>query len=82
MVLEKEQVIKKIREAKETYGLTYTKLAREMGITPSTISMFINERANMSVEKQIRAICIIENYIESAREQLKILEYAGVCTNE
>ena len=41
MELEKEKVIERIREGK-AYGLSYSKLAREIGLQPITVYMFIN----------------------------------------
>ena len=41
MNLEKEKVIERIREAKD-YGLSYSKLARGIGLQPISIYMFIN----------------------------------------
>lgn len=78
MELEKEKVIKRIKEAK-TYGLSYSELARELNIQPVTLYLFINGTTNMSKQKQLQALCIIEKYIEQVREQLRIIEHKGLC---
>mgnify|MGYP003404168971 CR=1 FL=1 len=62
-------------EAKEVYGLNYSKLAREIGLQPVTIYMFVNGTYNLSKAKQLQALCIIEKYIEDIKEQLRIIEY-------
>lgn len=79
MELEKEKVIERIKEAK-AYGLSYSKLAREIGLQPITIYMFINGTYNMSKPKQLQALCFIEKYIEQVKEQLRIIEHKGLCT--
>lgn len=79
MELEKEKVIERIREGKE-YGLSYSKLAREIGLQPITIYMFINGTYNMSKTKQLQALCVIEKYIEQVKEQLRIIEHKELCT--
>ena len=79
MNLEKEKVIERIKEAK-AYGLSYSKLAREIGLQPITIYMFINGTYNMSKTKQLQALCFIEKYIEQVKEQLRIIEHKGLCT--
>lgn len=78
MELEKEKVIKRIKESKE-YGLKYSDLARELGIQPITMYMFVNGTYNLSKPRQLQALCIVENYIESVREQLKKIEHKGFC---
>ena len=50
MELEKEKVIKRIKEAKE-YGLNYSQLAREIGLQPITIYMFVNGTYKLSKRK-------------------------------
>ena len=55
MELEKEKVIKRIKEAKE-YGLNYSQLAREIGLQPITIYMFVNGTYNLSKRKQLQGI--------------------------
>ncbi len=79
MELEKEKVIERIREGK-AYGLSYSKLAREIGLQPITVYMFINGTYNMSKTKQLQALCVIEKYIEQVKEQLRIIEHKGLCT--
>lgn len=79
MELEKEKVIERIKESK-AYGLSYSKLAREIGLQPITIYMFINGTYNMSKTKQLQALCVIEKYIEQVKEQLRIIEHKGLCT--
>ena len=79
MELEKEKVIERIKEGK-SYGLSYSKLAREIGLQPITIYMFINGTYNMSKPKQLQALCFIEKYIEQVKEQLRIIEHKGLCT--
>ena len=74
-----EKVIERIREAKEVYGLNYSKLAREIGLQPVTIYMFVNGTYNLSKGKQLQALCIIEKYIEQIKEQLRIIEHKGLC---
>lgn len=78
MNLEREKVIERIKEAKD-YGLSYSKLAREIGLQPISIYMFINGTYNMSKEKQLKALCYIEKYIEQVKEQLRIIEHKGLC---
>lgn len=80
MDLEKEKVVERIKEAKEVYGLNYSKPAREIGLQPVTIYMFVNGTYNLSKEKQLQALCIIENYIEQIKEQLRLIEHKGLCT--
>ena len=79
MELEKEKVIERIKESKK-YGLKYSKLAREIGIQPTTIYMFLNNNYNMSKEKQLKVLCYIEKYIAEVKEQLRIIEHKGLCT--
>ncbi len=79
MELEKEKVIERIKEGK-SYGLSYSELAREIGLQPITIYMFINGTYNMSKPKQLQALCFIEKYIEQVKEQLRIIEHKGLCT--
>ena len=81
MDLEKEKVVERMREAKEIYGLNYSKLAREIGLQPVTIYMFVNGTYNLSKGKQLQALCIIEKYIEDIKEQLRIIEHKGLCTS-
>ncbi len=78
MELEKEKVISRIKEAKE-YGLNYSNLAREINVQPITIYMFINGTYNLSKPKQLKALCIIEQYIEQVKNQLRIIEHKGFC---
>lgn len=79
MELEKEKVIKRIKEAKE-YGLNYSQLAREIGLQPITIYMFVNGTYKLSKRKQLQASCIIERYIEEIKNELRIIEHKGLCT--
>lgn len=79
MELEKEKVIERMKEAKD-YGLSYSRLAREIGLQPITIYMFINGTYNLSKVKQLKALCYIEKYIEEVKEQLRIIEHKGLCT--
>lgn len=79
MELEKEKVIERIKEAK-AYGLSYSKLAREIELQPVTVYMFMNGTYNMSKTKQLQALCFIEKYIEQVKEQLRIIEHKGLCT--
>lgn len=79
MDLEKEKVIARIKESK-SYGLTYSKLAREIGLQPMTIYLFINGTYNLSKTKQLQALCYIEKYIEQVKEQMRIIEHKGFCT--
>lgn len=79
MEIEKEKVIERIKEAKNQYGLSYSKLAREIGLQPVTIYMFMNGTYNLSRIKQLKALCVIEQYIQEIREQLRIIEHKGLC---
>lgn len=79
MEIEREKVIERIKEAKNEYGLSYSKLAREIGLQPVTIYMFINGTYNLSRIKQLKALCVIEQYIQEIREQLRIIEHKGLC---
>lgn len=78
MDLEKEKVIQRIKEVKD-YGLSYAQLAREIGLQPTTIYMFIGGTYNLSKSKQLQALCFIEKYIEQVKEQLRIIEHKGLC---
>lgn len=78
MELEKEKVIKRIKEGKE-YGLNYSDLARELGIQPITLYMFINGTYNLAKSKQLKSLCIVEKYIETVKEELKTIEHKGFC---
>jgi len=78
MNLEKEKVIERIKEAKY-YGLNYSQLAREIGIQPVTMYMFINGTYNLSYNKQLKALCIIEKFIEEIRESFRIIQHKGLC---
>ena len=73
MDLEKNKVIERIKEAK-SYGLPYSHLAREIGLQPMTIYLFINGTYNLSKQKQIQVLCYIENYIAEIKGQLKTIE--------
>lgn len=79
MEIEREKVIERIKEAKNEYGLSYSKLAREIGLQPVTIYMFINGTYNLSRIKQLKALCVIEQYVQEIREQLRIIEHKGLC---
>ena len=79
MELEKEKVIERVKEAK-SYGLTYSKLAREINLQPITIYMFLNGSYNLSLNKQLQALCYIEKYIENINNQLRVIEHKGFCT--
>lgn len=79
MNLEKEKVIERIKEAKEIYGLSYSRLARKINMQPVSIYMFINGTNNIAMSKQLEALCVIEKYIEDIRNQLKIIEHKGFC---
>ena len=78
MDLEKEKVIERIKEAKN-YGLNYSKLARQIGVQPVTIYMFVNGTYNLSYNRQLKALCIIEKYIEEVRESFRVIEHKGLC---
>ena len=78
MDLEKEKVIERIKEAKN-YGLNYSKLARQIGVQPVTIYMFVNGTYNLSYNRQLKALCIIEKYIEEIRESFRVIEHKGLC---
>lgn len=79
MNLEKEKVIERIKMAKGEYGLKYSQLAKAIEVAPTTIYMFINGTYNLSKMKQLQALCVIENYIEQVKEQLRIIEHKGLC---
>ena len=79
MEIEREKVIERIKEAKNQYGLSYSKLAREIGLQPVTIYMFINGTYNLSRIKQLKALCVIEQYVQEIREQLRMIEHKGLC---
>lgn len=74
MELKKEKVIERIKEAK-AYGLSYSKLAREIGLQPVAIYMFINGNTTMAKQRQLKALCYIEKYIEEVEKQLRIIEH-------
>lgn len=78
MELEREKVVERIKEGKE-YGLSYSKLAREIGLQPVSIYMFVNGTYNIAKPKQLQALCVVEKYIEQMREQLRIIEHKGLC---
>ena len=79
MELEKSKVIERIKQAKEQYGLDYSKLAREIGIQPVTMYLFINGTYNLAKTRQLKALCIIEKYIEQVKEELRTIEHRGLC---
>lgn len=79
MDLEREKVIERIKEAK-SYGLSYSKLAREIGLQPVAIYMFKNGNTTMAKQKQLKALCYIEKYIDEVKEQLRIIEHKELCT--
>ena len=79
MELEREKVIERIKEAKD-YGLSYSRLAREIHIQPISLYMFLNGTANLSKIKQLEALCFIENFIEQVRSKLRMIEHKGLCT--
>lgn len=79
MLIPKEKIIEKLKEAKQLYGFNYSQLARELGVQPVTIYMFVSGKSNMSQSKQLKAVCIAEKYIEQVKEELKILEHKGLC---
>ena len=81
MNIEKEQVINRMKEAKE-YGLKNSTLARGIGLTPTSIYMFVNGTYNLAKNKQLEALCYIESYIEQVRKQLKQLEKRGIKIDE
>lgn len=79
MELEKEKVINRVKEAK-SYGLNHAQLAREMGIPENSIYMFVNGNYNMSKQRQLKALCVIEKYMEQVKEQLRTIDHKGLCT--
>lgn len=79
MEIEKVKVIERIKEAKNEYGLSYSRLAREIGLQPVTIYMFLNGTYNLSRIKQLKALCVIEQYVQEIKEQLRIIEHKGLC---
>ena len=79
MEIEKEKVIEIIKEAKSKYGLTYSKLARELQIQPASISLFITGKGNIAKEKQIKILCYIDNYVKEVKAQINQLEHLGIC---
>lgn len=78
MELKRENVVERIKEARE-YGLNYAKLARAVEIQPVSIYMFINGTYNMAIEKQLKILCYIENYIEEIKKQFRKIEHRGLC---
>lgn len=78
MNFEKDKVIERMKEVKE-YGLSYAQLAREIGLQPVSIYMFVGGTYNISKQKQLQALCVIERYIEQMKEQLRIIEHKGLC---
>jgi len=79
MEIEKDKVIERIKEAKEKYDLNYATLAREIGIEPVSIYMFMNGTYKMSKMKQLKILCYIEKHIETIKEQLRIIEHKEIC---
>lgn len=73
MNLPKEKIIEQIKEARE-YGLKYSQLAREINLQPTTIYMFMNGTYNLSIAKQLQAVCIVEKYIDNVKKQLKQIQ--------
>ena len=82
MIPDKEKIINKLKEAKELYGLNYATLARDIGLQPVSIYMFVNGKVNLSKSNQLKAVCFAERYIEKVKQELRILEHRGVCINE
>lgn len=78
MEFEKTKVIEKIKEGKE-YGLSYSKLAKEIGVSPTTVYLFINGTYNLAKTRQLKALCAVEKYIDATKEQLRIIEHKGLC---
>lgn len=72
MELNKNEVIERIKEAKN-YGLNYSRIAREIGLQPVSLYMFVNGTYNMAKEKQLKALCFAEEYIKTTKEQLKMI---------
>lgn len=79
MVLEKENVIERIKEAKEQYGLNYSQLAREINVQPISLYQFINGTYNLSKPRQLQALVVVENYIEQEKEKLRVIDHRGLC---
>lgn len=81
MEFKRDIVVERIKEAKN-YGLKYANLARAIDLQPMTIYLFVNGNTNLSKEKQLEALCIIEDYINNAKERLRKIEHKGVAINE
>lgn len=73
MEISKEKVKKQIEKAKE-YGLDYKDLASAIGLKPVTIYTFLGGTHNLSKNKQIEALCYIDNYIEEIEKRLSKME--------
>ena len=77
MRIEKEKVIERIRESKE-FGLKYSQIAKFIEIAPTTLYLFLSNKATLSKEKQIKALVYVENYIEEVKKQLATIQKRGV----
>lgn len=73
MELDKEKVKKQIEKAKE-YGLSYKDLAKAINLMPVTVYMFLGGTHNLSKNKQIEALCYIDNYIAEIEKRLSKME--------
>lgn len=59
-MLTQEEARKILIDLKDNYGVSYTDIANETGISKSHISAFIKEKTNMKKQK----LDLIINYIE------------------
>lgn len=71
MDLDIEKVRERIKQARDEYGLSYSQLAREIGVEPSTVHTFIGKNNKLSKARQLQALCFIKNYENQIKEQLK-----------
>lgn len=70
MNLDIEMVRERIKQAKEEYGLSYSQVAREIGVEPVTIHTFIGRTNKLSKARQLQALCVIKNYENQIKQQL------------
>ena len=75
MDLDIEMVRERIKQAKNEYGLTYSQLAREIGVEPGTVHTFIGKNNKLSKARQIQALCFIRNYEKQIKEELNLRSY-------
>lgn len=79
MKIEDNEVRKMIRIAKKDYGLKYSELARDVHISPNTISLYLSGyNDKISASKKLQILCVIDEYAKiviDTQKRIKAMRY-------